>query len=212
MMNSTASIYLPLWFRLRLIFIHVQGRPMTRGPLIALLLSSSAPQAASTDGKFSAAGLVGYGAGFASPNAYSAGFGGRVGYTFPDIILPIPFYSGVSFLYYLGTSQPDPLFGSRKAHVWTLMAEFGSELPFGPLELRLFLGLGIGVFTSGLGPFSSSTTYFGLTPGVMATYSLFGPFSTGPFIGADFHLTWLPSPNANIVNDFSLIGTGGFRF
>jgi hypothetical protein len=198
----------------------LKGARMTRYLLIAVLWSSSVPQVAAaapassswTDGKFSAAGLIGYGIGFASPNAYSFGFGGRGGYTFPGNILPVPFYTGVSFLYYIGSSQTVPFFGSGTVHVWALMAEFGPELVFGPVELRPFLGLGIGVFGGGVGAFSSSTAYFGLTPGAVATYSFNGPLSTGPFVGADIHLTWLPSPGAAIANDLSLLATGGYRF
>ncbi len=194
---------------------------MIRCLLMGLLVSSSVPQVAIaaatpsaewTDGKFSVAGLTGYGIGFDSPNANGFGFGGRGGYTFPDYTFPVQVYTGVSFLYYVGSSQNVPLLGSRTIHIWTLMAEFGYEFVAGPVEVRPFLGLGIGVFGGGFGAFSSSTAYFGLTPGAVATYSFHGPLSTGPFVGADLHITWLPSPDAAIANDLSLLATSGYRF
>ncbi len=185
---------------------------MTRWLLMGLL-ATTAPSPQWTDGKFSAAGLTGYGIGFDSPNAYGIGFGGRGGYTFPDYTFPVQVYVGVSFLYYLGNSQSVPLIGSSsRVRTWTLMAEFGNDLVVGPVEVRPFLGLGIGVFGGGVGAVSSSTAYFGLTPGAVATYSFNGPLSTGPFVGVDIHITWLPSTDTFIATDLSLLATGGYRF
>jgi len=176
------------------------------------LLATTAPSPEWTDGKLSAAGLIGYGIGFDSPNAYGLGFGVRGGYTFPDYTFPVQVYTGLSFLYYNGNSQSVPFIGSSRVRIWTLMAEFGQDLAVGPVEIRPFLGLGIGVFGGGVGAFSSSTAYFGLTPGAVATYSFNGPLSTGLFVGVDIHITWLPSTDAVIANDLSLLATGGYRF
>ena len=184
---------------------------MTRWLLMGLL-ATTAPSPEWTDGKLSAAGLIGYGIGFDSPNAYGLGFGVRGGYTFPHYTFPVQVYTGLSFLYYNGNSQSVPFIGSSRVRIWTLMAEFGQDLAVGPVEIRPFLGLGIGVFGGGVGAFSSSTAYFGLTPGAVATYSFNGPLSTGLFVGADIHITWLPSTDAFIANDFSLLATGGYRF
>ena len=63
---------------------------MTRWLLMGLL-ATTAPSHEWTDGKLSAAGLIGYGIGFDSPNAYGLGFGVRGGYTFP--ITHFPFRS-----------------------------------------------------------------------------------------------------------------------
>jgi len=46
----------------------------------------------------------------------------------------------------------------------------------------------------------------------VATYSFNGPLSTGPFVGVDIHITWLPSTDAFIATDLSLLATGGYRF
>lgn len=184
---------------------------MTRCLLMGLL-AATPPSPEWTDGKFSVAGLAGYGIGFDSPNAYGFGFGGRGGYTFPDYTFPVQVYTGVSFLYYVGSSQNVPFLGSGRIRMWTLMAEFGDEFVAGPVEVRPFLGLGIGILGREVGAFSSSTAYFGLTPGAAATYSFNGPLSTGPFVGADIHITWLPSADAGIANDLSLLVTGGYRF
>src|SRR6266851_294269 len=160
----------------------LKGARMTRYLLIAVLLASvpqvaaAAPASSSwTDGKFSAAGLIGYGIGFDSSNEYGFGFGARAGYTF------------------------------------TLAAEAGYEMVFGPVEVRPFLGIGLGNPTLSVGVFNSaSTAYFALMPGGVVTYNFNGPLSTGPFVGGDVHLTWLPA--AHGVNDLSLLATGGYRF
>src|SRR5258707_5205435 len=83
-----------------------------------------------TDGKFSAAGLLGYGIGFDSTNEYGFGFGARGGYTFP-----FQLYVGPSFIYYVGTSPQNNV----SVHTFTLAAEAGYELAFGPVEVRPFL-------------------------------------------------------------------------
>src|SRR5258708_35422202 len=85
----------------------LKGARMTRYLLIVVLLASSVSQVAAaaparsswTDGKFSAAGLLGYGIGFDSTNEDGFGFGARGGYTFP-----FQLYVGPSFIYYCGTS------------------------------------------------------------------------------------------------------------
>ncbi len=190
---------------------------MTRYLLIAVLLSSSVSQVAAAarargsswnDGKFSAAGLIGYGIGFDSGppsgpgNEYGFGFGARGGYTFP-----FQLYVGPSFIYYIGTSPTNNV----TVHTFTLAAEAGYELVVGPVEVRPFLGIGLGNPTVNIGVFgSASTAYFALMPGGVVTYSFNGPLSTGPFVGADVHLTWLPA--AHGANDLSLLATGGYRF
>jgi hypothetical protein len=175
------------------------------------LLAATSPSPEGTDGKFSVGALLGYGVGFDSPNVYSFGVGGRSGYTTSSYTFPVRVYAGVSFLYYNGSSQYLPFIGTSRVRIWTLMAEFGHEFVVRHIEVRPFLGLGVGVLTRTDGVLSSSTAYFGLTPGVVAIYSFNGPLSTGPFVGTDFHITWLPSPNAAIANDLSLLATGGYR-
>jgi len=187
----------------------LKGARMTRYLLIAVFLSSSVPQVAVaaprrsswTDGKFSAAGLIGYGIGFDSTNEYGFGFGARGGYTFP-----FQLYVGPSFIYYIGTSPRSNV----TMRVFTIAAEAGYELVVGPVEVRPFLGIGLGNATATVGALSGSTAYFALMPGGVVTYSFNGPLSTGPFVGADVHLTWLPA--ASGVNDLSLLATGGYRF
>jgi hypothetical protein len=188
----------------------LKGARMTRYLLIAVLLSSSvsrvaaaAPASSSwTDGKFSAAGLIGYGIGFDSANEYGFGFGARGGYTFP-----FQLYVGPSFIYYVGTSPQNNV----TVHTFTLAAEVGYELVVGPAEVRPFLGIGLGNPTVSLGVFASaSTAYFAVMPGGVVAYSFNGPLSTGPFVGGDVHLTWLPA--AHGANDLSLLATGGYRF
>jgi len=187
----------------------LKGARMTRYLLIAVLLAS-VPQVAAaarassswTDGKFSAAGLIGYGIGFDSSNEYGFGFGARAGYTFPFRL-----YVGPSFIYYVGTSPANNV----TLHTFTLAAEAGYEMVFGPVEVRPFLGIGLGNPTLSVGVFNSaSTAYFALMPGGVVTYNFNGPLSTGPFVGGDVHLTWLPA--AHGVNDLSLLATGGYRF
>src|SRR5260370_14558968 len=188
----------------------LKGARMTRYLLMVVLLASSVSQVAAaaparsswTDGKFSAAGLLGYGIGFDSTSESGFGFGARAGYT-----SPLQLYVGPSFIYYVGPSPANNV----SVHTFTLAAEAGYELVLGPVEVRPFLGIGLGVPSISVGVFNSaSTAYFALMPGGVVTWSFNGPLSTGPFVGGDVHLTWLPA--AHGVNDLSLLATGGYRF
>jgi hypothetical protein len=199
-----------------LTFARAEDRAMTTRLLIGCVLVSSTvaiaakqpPNLESWDqGKFSAEGLVGYGVGFDSPNAYGFGFGGRIGYTFPGAAFPKRVFTGVSYLYHTGTSQTLPVVGSGTVKVWTLMGEVGTEIIGGPIEVRPFLGLGVGSF-SGI---ANTTVYFGIISGGVASYSFNGPLSRGPFLGADIHWTWLPAAGASIANDISFLGLLGYR-
>ena len=184
----------------------VKRAAMTKYLLTGLLLTSAVPAAAtaatssSTDGRITAEGLIGYGVGFDSNNLYGFGFGARAGYSWP-----FQLYTGVSFQYYVGTSV-----GPVTINIWTLEADFGYERVVGPLELRSYLGIGIGDPKAAAGGQSISTVYFALMPGGVAIYNFNGPFNVGPYVGVDIHFTWLVSAGGG--NGISFLATGGYRF
>jgi hypothetical protein len=201
----------------RNVFSLLKGCAMAKYLLMGLLLSTPVPQAAIaatgasdpslSTGKFSVAGLIGYGIGFDSSNEYAFGFGVRLGYTFPFRL-----YTGASFINYLGGSAGRVFGVDIILQIWTAAAEVGYELVAGPIEIRPFLGLGVGNISGyRVGEVrGDAPLYFALMPGAVVTFGFNGPLSTGPFVGADIHMTWLPA--ASGANDISLLATGGYRF
>lgn|GEM_PF-5161823 len=100
--------------------------------------------------------------------------------------------------------------GPVTLNIWTLEGDVGYELAAGPIELRPYLGIGIGDPKASANGVSVSTVYFALMPGAVAKYNFNGPFAVGPYVGLDVHMTWLVTAGGG--NGLSFLATGGYRF
>jgi outer membrane protein with beta-barrel domain len=171
----------------------------------AVLLLGAAPahaEAASTAGKGSIAGLLGYG----FKDGTNLGLGVRGGYT-----LPMNLYLGGTFVYHLGKSESTG-FGDVKANIYYFGVEGGYDIAAGPVVVRPYLGLGGATLKATSPGFnlggisvpsaSNSETRFALWPGATVLYPL-----GSAFIGADARFLIVEDSNA-----FSLFATGGVQF
>jgi hypothetical protein len=133
------------------------------------------------------AGKVGYGTNPFSgyPNPLGLGLGVRGGVSL------LGFYGGLSFMYYIGSSQNvASQGGSISAHsvAYGIEGGYGTKL-FGLLTLRGQLGLG-NFTASGSGALSGNSSNLYLEPGLTALLS-FGPV----LVGADANVLVLPGIN-----------------
>ncbi len=168
------------------------------------------------DKRFSAALLVGVGIGNARPcgggtcNAYGLGFGLRGGYEITHHL-----YVGGAFVYHLGFSRAipvGPFTSQQSASVLYFGPELGYNIDAGPIVIRPYLGIGLGILsasvTSGFGAngtaadTSGSGAHFALWPGVTGLY----PINQTFFAGADLRFAIVGE------NALSLFATGGLRF
>lgn len=159
--------------------------------------SSEASSSHATTNPFSMALLAGHG----FKDAFKTGFGGRLGYTFPNKI-----YIGASFLYHVGTQE-----GPVRANVTYGGAEGGYDFAAGPALLRAYAGAGAInvdaiVTMPAVGDFpgariSANETRFGVWPGV----SLLLPFENGSaFVGID--AKYVIVENASALNTYGTFG------
>ena len=164
--------------------------------------------------------LVGFGIGnvFRHPrvygdvvNPYALGVGVRAGYT-----LPMNLYLGATFIYHNGYTVP--FFGGPTYRINPLGVESGYGFNMGPIVLRPFFGLGLGLYSaftnSGGNPNNpSSGAKFALWPGVLALYNI----NNQIVVGADIRYTIVTgldlgsSPTGN-ANAFGFYGNCGYRF
>jgi len=146
--------------------------------------------------------------GTATCNAYGFGLGLRGGYTLPSKV-----YVGGTFVYHLGyTSQVAVGSFTRgfTGGVGYFGPEVGYDLTAGPILVRPYGGLGIGLYRqtdTGFGataqPVDSGGGRFAFWPGVTGMY----PMSPSFFLGADARFVLV----ANGASGFSFFATGGMR-
>jgi hypothetical protein len=125
----------------------------------------------------------------ANYNPYGFGVGLRGGYTFP-----VDIYLGTTFIYHLGYTD-----GYRLGRMHLLGVEIGRGFNLGPITLRPFLGLGLGLYslhTPASGSFNTegSGTKLALWPGVLGLYNI----TKQMYIGADVRYTIVPGDASRV--------------
>jgi outer membrane protein with beta-barrel domain len=164
--------------------------------------------------------LVGFGIGnvFRNPraggdvvNPYALGIGLRAGYT-----LPMNLYLGATFIYHQGYSVPQ--IRGETYRINPLGVESGYGFNMGPIVLRPFFGLGLGLYSAftntGGNPFNfHSGAKFAFWPGVLALYNITNQI----FVGADIRYTIVTGMDlgefaTGNANAFGLYANGGYRF
>lgn len=147
--------------------------------------------------------LLGYGAGFDSPNLWGFGLGARAGYNLKQI------YMGMRFMWNFGESYDGPIGFEATANVWELGIEGGYDfVPADKFTLRPELGLGIATtgvsVDTDLGGGSESNTDFSLSFGITTLYD----FTPSLFGGLNIRLPLVFSDDTHAAMTF-LLNVGG---
>ncbi len=147
----------------------------------------------------SIAPLLGY-----ATNHANFGIGVRGGYT-----LPMHLYVGGTVVYHFGTSNDVPSFGGKtvtaSAHILYPGVEVGYDIHAGPVIVRPYGGVGLGVALVSLGDESDSKSSLALWPGCQVTYDI--PRSP-VFVGGDARLLVMTSGGDP---SFGMFATAGMR-